>query len=56
MRDFGILNLPSISVIKKELSLYNCWISGFTDAEGCFSAYIYIKVKVNHNIVAVDLF
>ena len=38
---FGILSVPSISVIIKELSLSNSWISGFTDAKGCFSAYKY---------------
>jgi len=40
-KDFNINTIPDIYRKAKKPSLLTSWISGFTDAEGCFSAYIY---------------
>jgi hypothetical protein len=37
---------------KTELSLHNGWLSGFTDAEGCFSSSVYLS-KTGKHIVTV---
>lgn len=41
--------LPSVIKDKKIVSLENSWLSGFTDAEGCFS----VKIYKNRNITYV---
>ena len=40
-KNFGLLDIPSLKEDLIKPSLTNSWLSGFTDAEGCFSIYIY---------------
>jgi len=44
-------NIPNIINNYKKISLNNAWLSGFTDAEGCFS----IKIYKNRNIDYVKI-
>ena len=47
----NINNIPNIINNYKNISLNNAWLSGFTDAEGCFS----IKIYKNRNIDYVKI-
>ena len=38
---FNLVSIPNIILIPIKPSLNNSWLSGFTDAEGCFSINIY---------------
>lgn len=46
--NFDLENIPEISYIDKRISLDNGWLSGFTDAEGCFSIKIYKLRNVDY--------
>jgi Proton-conducting membrane transporter/NADH-Ubiquinone oxidoreductase (complex I), chain 5 N-terminus/LAGLIDADG endonuclease len=37
----------------KKVTLYNAWLSGFTDAEGCFTCSAYLSKLTNKHIVTV---
>ena len=41
LKNFGIQGIPDINLISKKPSIRDGWLSGFTDAEGCFSVSIY---------------
>jgi Proton-conducting membrane transporter/NADH-Ubiquinone oxidoreductase (complex I), chain 5 N-terminus/LAGLIDADG endonuclease len=45
-------NINLIDKINK-VSLYNGWLSGFTDAEGCFTCSTYLNKTTNKHIVTV---
>lgn len=38
--NFNLLNIPDVITTARKPSLYDGWLSGFTDAEGCFSVTI----------------
>jgi len=50
LSNLNLISIPSIIKISGQLSLTSSWISGFTDAEGCFSINFY-KNRKNQIIV-----
>ena len=47
---FNLISIPSIIKISNKLFISSSWISGFTDAEGCFSISFY-KNRKNETII-----
>lgn len=41
LKNFSLISVPKFIMTLIKLSLNNSWLSGFTDAEGCFSINIY---------------
>ena len=54
VKDFNNIYNTNINVIKSKqiLTLDNAWLSGFTDAKGCFTSSV-LTSKKNKNIIAV---
>lgn len=48
--------IPHIIFIPKQITLNNAWLSGFTDAEGCFSVKIYKNRGIDYvkNVFILD--